>query len=211
MDGNILGLIIELQHCKPLMTSILLLRICGIIPNSQEARYRVFVLLSSAYIWHHHPKGKGYPAISNRGKFQPSARKILRSCYIPVLGDLPPFLLWDEGEVILGVGNPKVSLFFSQILFGLPSPRAAWSCLGTALCVNLNSSSTERGCWTSPQDHCPQHGKRLRAVGAELWTSGLTNSLPSRGCAPWTCLFTFAPERSKAPWKGRVGPESDFL
>lgn len=33
LDGNILGLIIELQHCKPLMTSILLLRICGIIPQ----------------------------------------------------------------------------------------------------------------------------------------------------------------------------------
>lgn len=79
--------------------------------------------------------------------------------------------------------------------------------------VNLNSSSTERGCWTSPPGHCCSALKMARCDGHHARSLDLKiHSQVRRLCSVGSSVH-LSPLRvpSKFPWKGKVDSKSDFL
>lgn len=219
MNRNILNIIIELQHCKPLMAFILLLRLCGIIPLilQRGARDTEFILLSQVVTMTSPSQRKWYLAISNKGKFQSSAQKgFLSSCYIPVLGEFPAFFYCEVEDKSLFSEwvIPKSVCFFPQNTVWTSFAEGRVILAGIPHSVNLNSSSTERGCWTSPPGHCCSALKRACCDGHHARSLGLKiHSQVRRLCSVGSPSVHLSPLRvpSKSPWKGKVDSKSDFL
>ena len=160
---------------------------------------------------------KWYLAISNKGKFQSSAQKgFLSSCYIPVLGEFPAFFyceVEDKSSFSEWV-IPKSACFFPQNIVWTSFAEGRVILAGIPHYVNLNSSSTERGCWISPPGHCCSALKTARCNGHHARSLDLKiHSQVRRLCSVGSSSVHLSPLRvpSKSPWKGKVDSKSDFL
>lgn len=110
--------------------------------------------------------------------------------------------------------TPMSACFFPRSIVWTSFAEGPGILAGTLHCVNLNSSSIERGHWTSPAGRCHSPPKTARCGdGRHARSLGLRiHSQVRRLCSVGSFSVPRSPLRvpSKPPWKGRGDPESYF-